>query len=750
MTSSAVPALASEASRIEPGGHAWRYYALFLASGFPALLYQIVWQRTLFTLYGVNIESVTVIVTVFMLGLGLGSLAGGRLSIVTGINLVRAFGVIEISIGVFGYFSLSLFHGAAQYTAGASTAVTGVVSFILLLVPTLLMGSTLPLLVANLVGSNENVGRSVGSLYAVNTLGSGVACLFASMFLMRILGESGSVLLAACLNLIVGSTAVLIAFRSSSSPPDPVREIHPTTSVVHSTISTRAGMLMSGAAGFIALAYEILWYHIYSFTSGGTASCFAMLLAFYLVGVAYGSLAVHDLCRHKLKNNLVRTLRAASIVVSLANVAAFLVVPVAAFAVSTAHIPYSVTFSFVAIAAALLGSTFPILCHASIDPNSSAGRKLSHLYLGNIIGSTLGSYIIGFVVLDHLSTETTSLLLLICGFLMALILAMLARPLSIRRILIGSFATCVTLALCSHPLFSGIFERLMLKGDYRPGRSFRNLVENRSGIIAVDKDERVYGGGVYDGQFNIDPISDTNGIFRVYATAALHPNPRHALIIGLSSGSWAQVLVNHPKVEDAEIVEINPGYLPLIQERPVLSSLLHNPKVRIHIDDGRRWLVSHPDSKFDFVLMNTTFNWRANTTNLLSVEFLRLLREHLNPGGIVYYNTTDSGRVQFTGASVFPYALRVANFLAVSDTPINFNRETYRTILENFSIDGRPVFDLSNPVHRARIEQMVTLPLSDHEIVGSRLDESIEGRTTILRRLNGLRLITDDNMGTEW
>lgn len=78
-------------------------------------------------------------------------------------------------------------------------------------------------------------------------------------------------------------------------------------------------MLMSGAAGFIALAYEILWYHIYSFTSGGTASCFAMLLAFYLVGVAYGSLAVHDLCRHKLKNNLVRTLRAASIVVSLAT-----------------------------------------------------------------------------------------------------------------------------------------------------------------------------------------------------------------------------------------------------------------------------------------------------------------------------------------------------------------------------------------------------------------------------------------------
>src|ERR1700722_12217137 len=172
----------------------------------------------------------------------------------------------------------------------------------------------------------------------------------------------------------------------------------------------------------------------------------------------------------------------------------------------------------------------------------------------------------------------------------------------------------------------------MWKGDFKSKSTFRNLVENRSGIIAVDSDERVYGGGIYDGQFNIDPVYGTNGIFRAYSIAAFHPNPRHVLIIGLASGSWAQILVNHPKVEDAEIVEINPGYLPLIQQRPVLSSLLHNPKVHIDIDDGRRWLVSHPDSKFDLVLMNTTFNWRANTTNLLSAEFLNLLRQHLNPG----------------------------------------------------------------------------------------------------------------------
>src|SRR5262249_10757488 len=157
----------------------------------------------------------------------------------------------------------------------------------------------------------------------------------------------------------------------------------------------------------------------------------------------------------------------------------------------------------------------------------------------------------------------------------------------------------------------------------------------------------------------IDPLNDTNGLFRAFSISAFHPNPRHVLVIGLSSGSWAQVLVNFPGIEDATVVEINPGYLPLIQERPLVSSLLRNPKVHIEIDDGRRWLLAHPNTKFDFVLMNTTHNWRANTTNLLSSEFLQLVRSHLSLGGILYYNATGSPRVQLTAATVFPYALRV-------------------------------------------------------------------------------------------
>ena len=189
----------------------------------------------------------------------------------------------------------------------------------------------------------------------------------------------------------------------------------------------------------------------------------------------------------------------------------------------------------------------------------------------------------------------------------------------------------------------------------------------------------------------------------------MHPKPTKVLIIGLSSGSWAQVVANNPAVEDITIVEINPGYLPLIEKHKEVESLLRNPKVHTVIDDGRRWLVSHPDRRFDFILMNTSYAWRANSSNLLSVEFLKLIRAHLNPGGIEYYNTTWSDEAMATGSSVFPYSLRIANFLAVSDSPFTLDKEHWRKALVNYRLDGHPVLDLSIPVDQRRMEQVLNI-----------------------------------------
>jgi spermidine synthase len=148
----------------------WIYY-LFFFSGFPALIYQIVWERALFALYGVNVESVTVVVTGFLLGLGLGSLAGGFVSRMPRVPLLALFGGAELCTAVYGAFSLHLFQAVGLYTAGTSLFRTTALSFALLLLPTMLMGSTLPMLVTHSVRRSRSVGGSLGLLYFVNTLG---------------------------------------------------------------------------------------------------------------------------------------------------------------------------------------------------------------------------------------------------------------------------------------------------------------------------------------------------------------------------------------------------------------------------------------------------------------------------------------------------------------------------------------------------------------------------------------------------
>ena len=657
------------------------YYLLFCLSGFPALLYQIVWQRALFTLYGVNIESVTMIVTVFMLGLGLGSLVGGWLSARRRVRLLLAFGLIELSVGAFGAASLGIFHHIGALTAGASTTATGCIASALLLLPTMLMGSTLPLLVEHFVRRTGNVGESVGLLYSVNTLGSGVACLAAALLLMRLLGEAGSVRLAVCLNLFVGAMALILQAKQAAPALQKraMESAAPQQNPPQQTIPFWIGVLLAGATGFVALAYEIVWYRLYSFASGGVAPCFATLLAFYLVGVAYGSFVVRDLCQRRIRNNVTLTLRAGSNVVIAGTIAAFLVGP--ALARAMVLLPLTLAYPFVFIAAALLGSAFPLLSHATIDPEREAGRRISFLYLSNIVGATLGSFLVGFVVLAYWSTRATSLLLLGVGLIVASVLAALSGPKGRNAIFAAGCLVCLALALASGPLFSGMYERLLFKSLYKSGMKFSDVVENRSGVIAVYASTAefnyptriVYSGGAYDGQININIMRDSNLLFRAFAISGMHPNPKKVLVIGLATGAWAQVVVNDPMVEDVTIVEINPGFLSLIGKYPEVASLLRNPKVHIVIDDGRRWLAGHPDRRFDFILMNTTWNNRANVSNLLSTEFMGVMRAHLDRGGIAYYNTTFSDEALATGATAFPYALRVNSFLAVSESPITLN-----------------------------------------------------------------------------
>jgi predicted membrane-bound spermidine synthase len=185
-------------------------HIVFVISGISALIYQLVWQRALLMLYGSNTESVAMVVAAFMIGLGLGSIAGGTVSKRKEIPLVLFFSATELLIGLYGAISLQLFKWVGSYTLGAGTLETGLLAFALVFVPTLLMGATLPMLVAYRVNSTGSVGHSVSWLYFVNTLGGGIGSFVAGFVVLRRFGLAGSIQAAAALNLFCATFVLLL------------------------------------------------------------------------------------------------------------------------------------------------------------------------------------------------------------------------------------------------------------------------------------------------------------------------------------------------------------------------------------------------------------------------------------------------------------------------------------------------------------------------------------------------------------
>ena len=525
------------------------FYILFFLSGFPALIYQIVWQRTLFAIYGVNIESVTIVVSAFMLGLGLGSLAGGRISKSPTAPLLLLFGLFELGIAAYGLASLPLFHAVSRFSAGAPPLETGLLSFAMVVIPTLLMGATLPLLVAQLVRLSGNVGKSVGILYFVNTLGSAVACFVTAWITMPYLGMSRSVAIAAAINVLVGATVLLMHFRSAApSPAATVRTLAAAAPVSSSAAVAPSptfdrdnapllpfplAMSLALLAGFISLGYEIVWYRLYSYASGGPAQCFAYVLGAFLLGVALGSLLSRNLCR---QSSDVRILaRSIALLVVLANLLGFAIVPLVALAVQ--HISYLLTLPLVAITAALLGATFPLLCHISVRPDSRAGAGLSYLYLSNIIGSAGGAWLVGFILMDIWSLRWISVFLVLAGLSMALVLVGVGARQALQRAIAGALAALVIAAavvVSSGPLYATVYGQMQSQEEWgQPGTALADLVETRSGVVTVDQDNAIFGGGVFDGWVLTD-IHEADTVLEPLSLGLFHPNPEEVLEVGMS------------------------------------------------------------------------------------------------------------------------------------------------------------------------------------------------------------------------
>jgi spermidine synthase len=516
-------------------------------------------------------------------------------------------------------------------------------------------------------------------------------------------------------------------------------------------MSLTVALFVAALTGFVSLSYEILWFRVFSFVSAGAASVFGIVLGMYLTGLAAGAVVSRRFVDQPRERGAPEQLRTVALALGLSALAGYIVLPATAWL--AARDMWQGGLLLVGLASGMFGVVLPVLSHLGIAPTHAAGARLSYLYLANVVGSAVGSLLTGLVLTDIWSIEAIARSLVLLGIALATAVALgipRAKDGSARapRVVGLAVAAVAAILLTERPLFAQLYERLLYKRAVASMPAFVERQESRSGVVTVAADGAVYGGGAYDGFISTDLVRDRNLLVRAYAVHAIHPRPSRVLVIGLSTGAWTEVLRTLPGVDHITAVEINRGYLSVIARHPQVRGLLTDPRVSIVIDDGRRWLNRHPNERFDAIVMNTTWHWRAHVTNLLSAEFLSLARAHLAPGGVFYFNTTYSPDAMKTAGAVFPHVLRVVNFVAGSDAPIVFDAAKWQRFLPALRRpDGSRAFDPADPYAMARLDTLLALPSS---LAEPPTRYGLEGRESLLRGVADARVITDDNMISEW
>jgi len=482
-------------------------------------------------------------------------------------------------------------------------------------------------------------------------------------------------------------------------------------------------IILAGGIGFLSLSQEIVWIRLVSITYHGMPQAFALVLGMFLFGIAVGAEIGKRICEKEV--DLIKA--SAWMLLLSAMVDISIILYRSSWGLESWNY-----FAFLIIGSALCKSTlFPIMHHIGASNSRRwLGVSVSIVYFSNIIGSTLGPLVTGFILLDHLGLQQAFTLIAAADLLLAAACFAMARN-----------WTGMSLASITVPLIiiwswqNPVLLPALIKAEPK------HIIENRHGIIHAMEGGKngdiVLGGNVYDGRINTSLTKNSNGVNRVYILAALHPAPKHILAIGLSGGAWVKILSGFPGVERIDVVEINSGYLELIRQYPDVADILHNPKIHICIDDGRRWLRRNPNQKYDVIIMNTTYHWRNYATNLLAVEFMRTLRTHMNTGAILAFNSTGSMDSFKTAATVFSNTYLLENFIIAGDYDFRSHLGDGYDRMFEMKWNSSPIF--------SRDDKMDVMAL--HKMLNASLKTFPEIQATSSRLYE---VITEQNMLTEY
>lgn len=624
--------------------------ALFFLSGVAGLMYQVLWLRLLNLVFGVTVYAASTVLASFMSGLALGSWMVGRFGARIG-HPIRAFAVIEILIGVSALATpLALewathIYVALQAAAPGSLPLVTLVrffcSFLVLLVPTMLMGATLPLLSASALVRGSRFGSRVGWLYALNTAGALSGALLTGYVLIGAIGMQWTFLVGAGVNLGVGLLALVMAWRSSGetahapAPPLPSAAATPVGPGV-----SRLRPLVLGAmavSGFGSLALEIVWFRVLVQFLPATSYAFTTMLATVLGGIALGSAVASRMLRRD--RDWVWRLALIQIVTSVAVLASLSALSWSyAAGWRTGGLTQA---SMLAIfpAALCMGLGFPIglrLWTWSAQPQDPGralvARRVSTLYSVNVLGAILGALTAGFVLVPAIGSRRS--LIVLAGLYLVAGLVLIVAHASRRRAIVAA-AIATVLFLAGAAVVPDPIDAALLR---RHGQS-EEIIWREEGLqtsVSVHRSASTNLVLYLDGLHQANDTAAMVLLHRLIGVLpmALHPHPVHALVIGLGGGATPGAVSQHAGVS-VDVVELSETVVKGARYfSHVNYGVLDRPNVTMHVDDGRNFLLL-TSRRFDVMTADIVQPHHAGAGNLYSKEYFELVRRAINDDGLV-------------------------------------------------------------------------------------------------------------------
>ena len=688
---------------------------LFFFSGTCALIYQVMWLRLLSLVFGVTVYAASTVLAGFMAGLGLGSFVAGRL----GARISRplaAFGIAEILVGVTAFLTPFVLdqltrlwvamHDSLPDSLAAITVMRFVVSFLVLIVPTSLMGATLPLIVKSAVARDDRIGGKIGLLYAINTTGAIAGALVAGFYLISEVGVSRSFQIAAASNIAIGLVALIAGYAIPVRSTEAIRG--------GEVVANRGGgpkliLWVFFLSGLMSLALEIIWFRMLVLFLRPTAYAFTIMLACVLAGIAIGSAIAAPILR--ARRNWLPILAVIQALIGVAAVLSFNAITRSQQAIEAAQPwferlglnPYLaplVVSSAIAMlpTTILLGMAFPIglTVWAGDDSSADTSKRVGAFYSLNVFGAILGSIIAGFVLLPQIGSRLGLIVTAAIATVSAVLLAFsMRRSQPAMAIAIAVVAPLLFLmgARVAVDPFDVAFERFH-------GRE-RLLWREEGAQTTVAIHERPGNPPMrvmyLDGNHQANDSASTAFVHhRIGALPVmLHQQPRTALVVGLGGGATPGAAARlNVEVDVVELSQAVVGGSEFFKH--INFDLLARPNAHLRVDDGRNFLLMSR-KKYDVVTADIILPRHAGAGALYSREYYELVRRSLADGGLVMQwnggdTATEYKLLLRTFLSVFPHTTMWADgsLMLGSTRPFTISRTAYdirRQTFEQFPWD---------------------------------------------------------------